>query len=77
MYQSFLNVLPHMVLWLKYSYKPGFVLFIIGVGLGSFFLDASEMRSKGLLRETAVARWLGLSYIVGSILLYIIAEFII
>lgn len=67
----------YMVSWMKYSYNIGFVLFIIGVALGSIFLDANEMKRKGLTRESLVSKWIGISYIAISIFLYILVEFII
>ncbi len=70
-------ILSDIFSWMKYSYNIGFVFFIIGVGLGSIFLDANQMKSKGLTRESLVSKWIGISYIVISIFLYILVEFII
>lgn len=70
-------ILSYIFSWMKYSYNIGFVFFIIGVGLGSIFLDANQMKSKGLTRESLVSKWIGISYIVISIFLYILVEFII
>jgi hypothetical protein len=66
--------MTYIMEWLKYSYSPGFVLLIVGTGLGSLLIDTSEMTNKGLKREAWVARILGLAYVFGSILIYILIQ---
>jgi len=49
---------------------------IIAIGLFAFFVDAQALRSKKLKRDAKIARGIGLSYLIGGPILYLIIKLI-
>jgi hypothetical protein len=52
------------------------MLMVVGSGLVSYLLDHREMLKKDRQREAKISKYIGLIYIYGGILLFIIVSFI-
>lgn len=55
----------------------GYVLVtIIAIGLFAFFVDVQSLKNKKLSRDAKIARGIGLSYLIGGPILYLIIRLI-
>jgi hypothetical protein len=65
-----------IVNWLAEHLDAGQILFILGAGLGSYWIDGRILQAQGLFREARLARRIGLAYILGGILLWLVVRFL-
>lgn len=56
----------------KELYSLYMMFLVIAIGLFTFFLDQPSLSKKKLKRDAKLARIIGLSYIIGGPLIYII-----
>lgn len=51
------------------------MLLVVGSGLMSYFVDYKNMKKEENKKEAKISKFLGLTYIIGGILLYILVIF--
>jgi uncharacterized membrane protein YidH (DUF202 family) len=67
--KSFLN-------FIKNYYTLYAMLLVVGSGLFAYFVDYKNMERKNNKKEAKISKFIGLTYIIGGILLYILVIFI-
>ena len=61
---------------LKSTFGAYVLVTIIAIGLFAFFVDAQSLGNKKLKRDAKIARGIGLSYLIGGPILYLIIKLI-
>ncbi len=57
--------------WLGERYSVMVMVLVLGAGLVSYYVDRRQMQTRGLSKESEWARWIGLSYMIGGVLLWL------
>ena len=65
-----------IISFLENFYTNYTMLLVVGSGLIAYFLDYKKMLKKNAQREAKISRFIGLTYIWGGILLYILVMFL-
>lgn len=56
------------------TYTAWVALAIMGAGILNLVIDVPEMRHKGLVKEASVSYWLGIVYLIGAPVLFLIVH---
>lgn len=67
-------MLREIISWLAEHYDSGQMLFILGAGLGSYWIDGRLLQAQGFFREARLARKVGLAYMLGGSLLWLVVR---
>ncbi len=65
-----------MISYLGLVYTNYTMLLLVGSGLIAYFLDYKNMRKENAQKEAKISRFIGLTYILSGILLYILVMFL-
>ncbi len=59
---------------LRIIQKPSFIFLLIGCGLFSYFIDRPELIRKSLDKEAKITKYIGVTYIIGGIAIFVITK---